>query len=249
MSDAPPDRNATRCAIAIMAKAPRPGHSKTRLCPPLAPEQAARLSAAFLSDMAGIVQRAAEQAPIDLVVAYAPAGREAELAAHLPSQASLLEATGELVTDAGVVGFGRALVQAMSGLLARGYGAACLLNSDSPTLPPALLAQAAGTLLARPGTGVLGPSDDGGYYLLGLTREAPGLFRDIAWSTAEVAAQTRERAAASCIPLAELPVWYDVDDAASLSRLCRAIDAGADAPFSRAALEAMAVRTLLGATV
>ena len=79
-------------------------------------------------------------------------------------------------------------------VLARGHQSAVVLNSDSPTLPTALLVETA-EMLARPGErAVLGPSTDGGYYLLGLKTAHRRLFEDIAWSTESVAGQTLERA-------------------------------------------------------
>ena len=108
---------------------------------------------------------------------------------------------------------------AAQAMLVSGFGAACLLNSDSPTLPTALLIRAARVLLAPGERVVLGPADDGGYYLIGMKRPHAHLFADIAWSTGEVAAMTRARAAALGIELVALPNWYDVDDAATLARL------------------------------
>ena len=94
-----------------------------------------------------------------------------------------------------------------------------VLNSDSPTLPTALLIETAAAL-ARPGDrAVLGPSSDGGYYLLGLKAAHRRMFEDIAWSTARVAEQTLERAREIDLDVHTLPVWYDVDDADGLRRL------------------------------
>ena len=110
-------------------------------------------------------------------------------------------------------------MHAATSLLAQGYGAVCLVNSDSPTLPTAFLEHAAAAL-ARPGDRmVLGGADDGGYYLIGLKAPHARLFRDIAWSTDEVAAQTLARAATAGLDVVALPPWFDVDDAASLARL------------------------------
>ena len=78
------DRNAT-CAIGVMAKAPQPGLAKTRLCPPLAPAQAAALSAAFLRDITENIALAAQSAPIAGCIAYAPSGAEACFDGHLAS--------------------------------------------------------------------------------------------------------------------------------------------------------------------
>ena len=118
-----------------------------------------------------------------------------------------------------VQGFGRSLLHAAQAMLVSGFGAVCLLNSDSPTLPTALLIRAARVLLAPGERVVLGPADDGGYYLIGMKRPHAHLFADIAWSTGEVAAMTRARAAALGIESVALPNWYDVDDAATLARL------------------------------
>ncbi len=94
-----------------------------------------------------------------------------------------------------------------------------MLNSDSPTLPTALLVEAA-EALAQPGErAVLGPSSDGGYYLLGIKTAHRRLFEDIAWSTERVAEQTRERAREIKLDVHTLPVWYDVDDVEGLRRL------------------------------
>jgi rSAM/selenodomain-associated transferase 1 len=201
-----------------MAKTPQAGRSKTRLCPPLQPAEAAELSAAFLQDMTAAITAAAQNAPIDAFVAYTPAGTEADLRTHLAPGTELLLADGDGVDEPGVTGFGRPLLQTIRALLARGYHSACVLNSDSPSLPPVLLTEAA-TLLAGPAEAVLGPAEDGGYYLLGVRAPHAALFADIAWSTGAVAEQTRLQAARIGVSLMELTEWFDVDNPASLARL------------------------------
>ena len=224
-----------RCAIGVMAKAPRPGQSKTRLCPPLRPEEAASLSAAFLRDTTDSIQGAAAAAPIVAYAAYAPYGAEALLTPHLAPGTHLLLADGSGIAAAGVAGFGLCLLHAISGMLAAGHEAACVLSSDSPTLPTRLLIEAAAALLAPGDRAVLGPSDDGGYYLLGLKAPHAALFADIAWSTDGVAEATRQRARSVGLELIELDMWYDVDDGAALARLL-ADTGGYAAPHTRAAL-------------
>jgi glycosyltransferase A (GT-A) superfamily protein (DUF2064 family) len=94
-------------------------------------------------------------------------------------------------------------------------------------LPTQLLVQAA-VALSEPGDRVLlGPAEDGGYYVIGMKAPHLHLFEDIAWSTDGVAEQTRVRALALGLPVVELATWYDVDDAASLRRLCRELTSGA----------------------
>jgi uncharacterized protein len=214
------------CAIGVMAKAPQAGRSKTRLCPPLSPEQAASLSAAFLRDITENIALAARLVPVAGFVAYAPAGEEASFDGHLAAGTELVLADGTPPMPDGVTGFGRCLLHAIQALLTQGFGAAVVLNSDSPTLPTALLVRTAEALLAPGDRAVLGPADDGGYYLLGVKAAHAALFSDIAWSTDGVAAATRVRAVSQGLELVELPAWYDVDDHASLLRLQRAVRKG-----------------------
>src|SRR5438270_13220527 len=117
-----------------MAKAPRVGDAKTRLVPPLSAEEAARLSACFIRDAAGNIAAAARHSAIDGYIAYSPPGAEEEFAALLADGIRLLPPRH--------IGLGASLYDAGEDLLSAGYGSACLVNSDSPTLPTALLAQA-----------------------------------------------------------------------------------------------------------
>jgi uncharacterized protein len=232
--------NAKLCAIGVMAKAPQAGRSKTRLCPPLHFEQAADLSAAFLRDVTENIAAAARSAPIRGLIAHTPAGSEPRFNGHLAAGTGFVLADGAIDAPAGVVGFGRCLLHAIQGMFAAGYAAACVLNSDSPTLPTAYLARAATILLAGGDRVVLGPAEDGGYYLLGMTAAHARLFAKIAWSTDTVAEVTRARALG--LEIIELPTWYDVDDAAALDRLRSELaepQGGFPAPATRAALRDM----------
>ena len=214
-----PASGSSTCAIAVMGKVPRAGRSKTRLGVTIGADAAADLSAAFLRDTTENMALAALAAPICAFVAYAPAGDEALLRPHVAEGTALTLADGAGLMPAGIDGFGRCLFGAIRDLLAGGHGSACVLNSDGPTLPTDYLVRTA-TWLAMPGDrAVLGPAEDGGYYLLGLKHPHATLFRDIAWSTDGVADATRSRAHAIGLELVELPPWYDVDDEASLQRL------------------------------
>jgi rSAM/selenodomain-associated transferase 1 len=230
------------CAMGVMAKAPRPGRAKTRLCPPLRPAQAAALSAAFLSDITGNIALASRSVPIRGYVAYAPAGEESSFAGHLAEGTGFVLADGSPVLQRDVQGFGRCLLHAAQGLFAAGFGTACLVNSDSPTLPTALLVQAARTLMAPGERIVLGPADDGGYYLIGMKQPHAHLFADIDWSTSSVASTTHARAEALGLDVVVLPTWYDVDDSASLNRLLANADGGYAAPATNAWIERSGLR-------
>ena len=198
------------CGVAVMAKASLPGRVKTRLVPPLTFEEAAALNTAFLRDVAGNMLLAGRQAAIAPFMAYGPPGSQSFFRETLPA-VGLIEAWQP--------NFGDCLLLSIRGVLERGHGSAVVLNSDSPTLPTSLLVETA-EMLARPGDrAVLGPSSDGGYYLLGLKRAHERMFEDIAWSTERVAEQTLARAKEIDLPVHILPAWYDVDDVESLRML------------------------------
>jgi uncharacterized protein len=198
-----------------MAKASKPGLTKTRLVPPLTYDQAAALNTAFLQDVIDNIlvagSRAAPHEGIAGYAAYGPPGSEEFFHRNFPASIGLIEAW--------LPNFGDCLYQTICAILARDHTAAVVLNSDSPSLPTALLIETA-AVLARPGDrAVLGPSSDGGYYLLGLKAAHRRMFDDIAWSTERVAEQTRERAREIGLDMHELPQWYDVDDVETLRRL------------------------------
>jgi hypothetical protein len=212
---APAATTASTCGIAFMAKASAPGRAKTRLVPPLTFDEAAALNTAFLQDVADNLLLAARDAlphaGIAGYAAFGPPGSEEFFHRTLPAPIVLI--------DAWLPTFGDCLLHTIQKILARGHGSAVVLNSDSPTLPTALLIETA-EVLAQPGDrAVLGPSSDGGYYLLGLKAAHRRMFEDIAWSTESVAEQTLERAREINLDVHMLPVWYDVDDVASLRRL------------------------------
>ncbi len=208
--EAPAGAGLAFCGIAVMAKASKPGRTKTRLSPPLTGEEAASFNTAFLHDIAANLLHVGESASVAGYMAFGPPG-ESAFFDFLPPQIGRFEAWRPH--------FGACLADTIAELLRRGHRAACVLNADSPTLPPAFLAKAA-ALLAEPGDcAVLGPSSDGGYYLLGLKQHHTRLFEEIDWSTEQVAGQTLERAAEIGLPVHILPTWYDVDDADALIML------------------------------
>lgn len=213
--------------VYVVAKAPRAGQAKTRLSPPLTPEQAARLAAAFLQDTIALTLRAGVE--VRLICRD-----EDERAALLPC-AGVASVHVQRGTGLGAA-LETAFVQGMEG----GYAAVAVLGADTPTLPAAVVARAFAALEGENDV-VLGPSDDGGYYLLAARRLHPELFRDMTWSTSDVAAETLRRCAGRTLRTHLLPEWGDVDDAAALARL-RASLAGARpdvAPHTRAALSAL----------
>ncbi|MDQ3702529.1 MAG: TIGR04282 family arsenosugar biosynthesis glycosyltransferase [Chloroflexota bacterium] len=199
-------RPTTDGVVYVVAKAPRAGASKTRLCPPLGLEQAATLSRAFLLDTLTCAHRAGVLARVIC--------RDAE------EQAALEPVVGNLasVRVQQGTGLGAALESAFSQGLREGFGAVGVLGSDCPTLPPHLLRQAY-TAVEGGSDVALGPSADGGYYLLVARALYPALFQNMIWSTSTVAQTTLDRCAGAGLGVHLLPGWYDVDDAADLHRL------------------------------
>ena len=223
------------CALAVMAKAPRPGKVKTRLSPPLTPEQAAVLNICFLRDTTENIQEVTEAGNSAGIVVYTPVGDEAAFDSVLPPAFRLLGQRGD--------GFGERLLHACEDLFACGFGAVCLIDSDSPTMPQEALSQAVSSLGRTGDRVVLGGSDDGGYYLIGMKRLHPRLFEQIDWSTERVFQQTLDRAREIGLDAELLPTWYDVDDGATLERLRRELRgeecAGYDARHTRTYLESL----------
>jgi uncharacterized protein len=202
---------ASGCGIAVMAKASTPGLTKTRLVPPLQFEEAAAFNTAFLQDVAANLMAAGRQAEITGYMAFGPPGSEHFFERTLGRDIGLISAWRP--------NFGDCLLLTIEAMLARGHSAAVVLNSDSPTLPTSVLVKTAEVLACPGDCAVLGPSTDGGYYLLGLKRAHRRLFEDITWSTERVAEQTLERAREIGLDVYMLPAWYDVDDLQSLRML------------------------------
>ena len=217
--DKAPEGFAGCSALALMTKAPRAGKVKTRLVPPLTNEEAAQLNRCFLWDMGAAISGCCSglarlnSRPIARGVAvYTPVGAELDYADILPADFTLLPQRGE--------NFGDRLCFAAEDLFKCGFDSVCLVDSDSPSVPSENFTRAI-ELLSSPGDQmVLGPCDDGGYYLIGLKQLHREVFEEIDWSTERVFEQTKLRATQIGIAVHELPRGLDVDDHATLRRLC-----------------------------
>ncbi len=212
------------CALAVMAKAPRPGKVKTRLQPPLTAEEAAALNCCFLQDTTRNIADVASAGGAQGLICYTPVGDEAAFHGLLPEGFGLIAQRGD--------GFGERLHLAATDILACGFGAVCLIDSDSPTMPTAALRMAVEALGAPGDRVVLGGSEDGGYYLIGLKQAHLAPFERITWSTASVWEQTLDRVRETGLELLVLPTWYDVDDAATLQVLEGELLDGRRPPFA-----------------
>jgi uncharacterized protein len=172
--------------LLVTAKAPRPGHVKTRMCPPLGLQTAARLGHAFLTDA---VTRALTVDPSAGLLA--PIGDADELTELFP---------GVPVVAQQGTGLALALEHAVA-------GGALLVSGDAPSYPTVLIRRG----LESTADLVLGPSLDGGYCLIGMRRFHPAPFRDISWSTGAVLEQTLDAARAAGLEVELLDPAPDID--------------------------------------
>lgn len=192
-------------ALLVVAKRPAPGHTKTRLTPPLTPLEAAQLYEAFLRDTLDLIRQIPGARPI---LAYLPEDADDYFRSLAPDFELLTQQGGDL---------GERLDNALSHCLSDGFQRAVIVDSDSPTLPLEYLARA--FIALETADCVVGPCDDGGYYLIGLRRPASRLLRAVRMSTATVTRDTLALAAEEKLSFAQLPTWYDVDTVAELERL------------------------------
>ncbi len=198
------------CLI-VFAKNPIPNQVKTRLIPTLASEQAASLYRAFLIDWCEIIKQLSNT---DLIIAYAPPEGLLDLQNLLGEDFTYVAQKGK--------DLGERLTNATQWAADNGYNKILFVGSDSPTLPLSYVSQGVDSLNAS--DVILGPSMDGGYYLIGFSKNklntmVPYIFEDIAWSTEHVFLQTVERIHSIAVKLTLLPPWYDVDTPDDLSFL------------------------------
>jgi rSAM/selenodomain-associated transferase 1 len=196
-----------RPVIILMVKAPRAGQAKTRLVSALSREDAASLAACFALDALAHARRVLGE----VIVAYTPADAR-------PVLAELL--TGPIIwheQEGADLGARLEAIAAHAGTL--GYGPLLIMGTDSPTLPASFICAARDALAAGDADITLGPTEDGGYYLVGLRRPVPGLFQNVEWSTPRAYRQTARNAARLCLRLFSLPPWYDVDTPQDFARL------------------------------
>lgn len=194
-------------------RCPVAGRVKTRLSPPLSPEQACDLYRAFLADLGRRLERPNKYS----VTVFYEGGEPECLDGLVPARATLEPQRGAAL--------GERLVSAFDHLLSADAlsGPAVVIGSDSPDLPLSTLKRAFRKLKHH--DVALGPAADGGYYLVGLRQPQPALFDGISWGTDSVLAQTLAAVEREGLTLATLPLWYDVDSAAGLRALRESVAA------------------------
>jgi uncharacterized protein len=206
-----------RSAVAIMAKAPQPGQVKTRLCPPLSHREAAEFYQCLLLDKIAQVNALQRAAP---AVAYSPVDSKPWFEDLTPPHFMLLPQRGD--------DLGARILFTFDQLFRQGYTQVIVIDSDTPTLPTAYLEQALSLIAARENDVVLGPTEDGGYYLVGLRRSYRELFDRMPWSTSQVFSETRRRSEQYGLAVACTECWYDVDTPEDLARLRNSLDQSQD---------------------
>jgi uncharacterized protein len=191
----------------IFAKAPLPGQVKTRLCPPLTPDEAASLHGSMVMD-------AAEQTRgvrnLDRFLACTPSSDHGffhTLAARYG--VTLCEQTGD--------DLGQRMHHALTEAFSKGYRYALVIGTDIPALSPQTYKDALSLLQTH--DVVLGPTHDGGYYLIGVKQPAPQLFMDIPWSTNTVCALTQSKAKTLGLTVGLLDIERDIDTFADLQAI------------------------------
>jgi uncharacterized protein len=197
-----------RSAVAIMAKAPQPGEVKTRLCPPLSYEEATELYRCFLLDKIAQVNTLPRAVP---AVSYSPVESKRMFESLTPRHFLLIPQHGD--------DLGARILSTFDQLFRQGYTQVMVIDSDTPTLPTIYLAEALRLIAERSNDVVLGPTDDGGYYLIGLRQSHRQLFEQMPWSTSQVFSETRRRSEQNGLTLACTQPWYDVDTPDDLVRL------------------------------
>ena len=197
-----------RPVILIFLKAPRPGQVKTRLAASVGAEKACAI---YRTLAEGQLRRLPADCRVSVV--FTPADAEPEMRSWLgDAYAFEPQAEGDL---------GRRLRLAFARAFDADAGPVIAIGGDCPGLGAGPIDRARGLLEEGGNEVVLGPTEDGGYYLIGLRAPRPGLFEDIPWSTPETRAATRARAESMGLALAQLETLYDIDEPADWQRARR----------------------------
>jgi uncharacterized protein len=232
-----PPSSAPHTALVIFAKAPVPGQVKTRLCPPLTPDEAATLHGSFVLDTLERTKAAASKLHLAFHRYLACAPSSSLVFFQIMEErhsVTLLDQVGEDV--------GARMSHTFDALFMKGYRRVLIVGTDVPSLPLDHYKQALALLESH--DAVLGPALDGGYYLIGLNRPAPDLFTGIPWSTDRVLALTEDKAAKLGLSTALLPAWRDVDTIDDLATLMEASATDAKRPKTEQSFSGRTAGTL-----
>jgi rSAM/selenodomain-associated transferase 1 len=204
--------------VVLLARAPS-AKGKTRLTAHLPADRALALRTALFLDTLDVVCATA----LPVIVSFTPVDARDEMSTLVPD--------ARLVPQVGV-GLGERMHRAIDDGLAAGFDAVVLIGSDLPTLPASYIYDAIAQLKGVDGIRVppdliLGPSEDGGFYLVGARHPLPDIFRDVPWDGPAVLRSVVEAARALALRVAFTPEWWDVDKPEDLERLVRQSSASA----------------------
>lgn len=205
-------------ALIVFAKPPVPGGVKTRLTSLLTEREAADVYTAFLGD--ALEQYAGLGVDVRLYVAAPSSVVDGGLNAGLVDVVQQMNTFAQCGTT-----LGERMLGAFAETFLAGYGRIVIVGTDHPTLPSAFLEEAF-EQLTTPRTVVLGPAEDGGYYLLGMNDLRPEVFHEMSYSHDAVFDETVRRVAEGGAGLTVLPTWYDVDTPEDLVRLAEEVGEG-----------------------
>lgn len=194
-------------AVIVMSKAPSAGMVKTRLQPHLSAASAAELAACFLRDTVNKAKSVENQL---LIVAYSPAEHREYFERLSAGKILLVEQQG--------ADLGEKMLGAFEFACAQDADAAVMIGTDSPTFPIDYIEQAF-EFLETNSDAVLGRTEDGGFYLIGLKKFDRRIFESVAWSSAKTFERTRRNIMNLGWHLREVPGWYDVDEPRDLEQL------------------------------
>ncbi len=185
--------------LIIFARDPLPGRVKTRLAASVGDRAAADIYKEMLQEVLKTVRQLSS---VETVVYWAAAEESLPFLAERYRLPSRRQSQGDL---------GQRMLAAFGEMFAGGCRLCCIIGSDAPDLPQSYIQDAYHMLAEQRTDVVLGPSRDGGYYLLGMRKVWPQIFADIPWSSAEVLPQTLAAARDSGLTAALLPEWQDID--------------------------------------
>ncbi|HEY6400097.1 MAG TPA: TIGR04282 family arsenosugar biosynthesis glycosyltransferase [Blastocatellia bacterium] len=219
-------------ALVVMAKAPRAGEVKTRLLGALSPEEAKGLYVAFLSDTFALMEDVREEREnLALALCYTPEGDEEAF--------EEVEREGSLMIPQRGENLGERLTNCFTDLFALGFESVVVIGADSPTLPGEFVFDAF-ECFGTDDDVVIGPTEDGGYYLVGMRKLHKRIFEDIPWSGAGALHATIERAREAELNMVLLPEWRDVDTPEDVEKLKRELVENKEtAKFTRRFLKAL----------
>lgn len=186
--------------LVVVAKKPSPGEVKTRLLTRLTPAEATGLYSCFIRDR---IKEISRLKGVDLAIAFTPKASKTYFARFLSNGFQLFAQQGR--------NLGERLHNIFRRKLGQGYQSVCIIDSDTPDLPSAMVAQAFRWLAGPSADAVFGPCEDGGYYLVGLRQPHGELFSEIPWSTSQVLSQSLQKAEALGLHTRLLPSWNDLD--------------------------------------